>query len=1670
MTNETVTKSQRFYCVSLTPDICKTPVGSSTPPLPYTVIGEFSKAINASPNVKSHSEPVILHQRSTIPTVSGDAAGRAGGVKSGTVGKQVDTLESSSSHRANGAELVQVGRQVWMNSRNTVGKIYERGGEAARPTLSSLSATIRQLAQDYKEHGSKELHGAASDVTEAGGTILAGSAVVAVAGVAVAATGVGAPVAAGMETAAAVGTAAGGITVASGAAMEASATVLDQAADYVLTGKTPDVINTAMAIGINAAENIAVNAVLRRIPGGRWFAKKISKKIREKLVGKKPEKAPHLGKPPPKSGGDDGKSRGKKEPKSEPPSDCCPKDSGPAGKPVKGRKPVHFGTGQEVLYQTDFSLERNSARGLPIVWTRCYRSGSECGDWGLLGARWATPYTTSLSVCEQGIVYHDDTGRALRLPALAPGAMFDSRKEGFTLQRDDQDSFTLLWRDGNRDRFSRAGNSCLPHGFNGVNAMLAPAAPVLAERFVLVRFEQRDGHGVSIDYLPDALPGTPVLRLRSDDGSVLEAICGEQQADEPPRIERIEELGDDGSRLCHVRYDYASEAATTPVSGPRRYNLVRQSNLAGDSRSYSYQHHLLTACTSYTGFAYALEWISLDALRASWRGLAHDQNYPITLDNSYQARATLTRALDGSELIRIDYIDPDTTRVAENGGVLEYTFDANWLATEVRRINDINDGASATSLGRREWDRDGMLLAEIDANGAATRHVYDQQGNLVSSVDALGNRYSIDYDEHNQPVLITDALGHGNRRSYDDSSRLLTQTDVLGHTTSYRYDAHGQLVEVIDAKGGHQHLQYNGKGQLVRHTDCSGYSSRYHYDRQGRLSAVFDALEHATHYAYDVLGRLTSIKGGDGDGEQFEYDADGNLLVHLDAAGHATRYQYNGQGLPVQRTDAIGQVLRYRYDGALQLVELVNAKGESYTLTYHAEGWLASETGFDGKLTEYTYDQAGNLRASQSGKQRTELVHDVLKRLVAKTTADGITRYAYDCLSRLIAVSSPQAEQRYLHDARGQLIEERSACFLQTLPAPGRMPNAPRQPDASFIMTHAYDELGNRIQTVLPNGRRIDILRYGAGHWHGMLWHGRTVVDVERDSLHREKLRRLGNSGLTATRQYDRQQRLARMTLARGPDAPSPLRERRFDYDAAGNLTTIIQTGNTPSGPLGNLHYTYDPIGQLLSAVQPGLVERFAFDPAGNMIAPASDGTLSAVKGDRLEQFGDIRYDYDEQGNTIRKRVQPPGREVSWSDLQLQYDAENRISFATRKEGRTRHHAQYFYDAFSRRIAKRVAVEQWGNRQDISTDQPLNSSSATTLFVWDGDVLAQELTLQGTVSYIYEPDSFVPIVRIASEGGYHGTQKTLHLSHRRAWNLPIKQSNIELQAATVTEEMDGAAVHQLALQNIEKKTSQTTTQDQILYYNCDHLGTPHEVLNKQGEMIWKARYNAWGAISEIEENRIFQPLRFQGQYEDIETGIFYNRYRYYDASCAIFFSQDPIGLLGGINNYAYCLAPTSWVDPLGLSPKCPKNSPCNPCIGKRPDLEAMAMQGTSNYPNNPYAFVDSYKNMVLKKGTILYSLTPGSAPGFGVTNHTLIKAAGNVVRYHDLTQVTAGKDSNGNPRAMRKQVQAYRVNEDICVAKGEALANKQFGAGGATQYYVSPTDIGKLTPGKKRNI
>ena len=51
---------------------------------------------------------------------------------------------------------------------------------------------------------------------------------------------------------------------------------------------------------------------------------------------------------------------------------------------------------------------------------------------------------------------------------------------------------------------------------------------------------------------------------------------------------------------------------------------------------------------------------------------------------------------------------------------------------------------------------------------------------------------------------------------------------------------------------------------------------------------------------------------------------------------------------------------------------------------------------------------------------------------------------------------------------------------------------------------------------------------------------------------------------------------------------------------------------------------------------------------------------------------------------------------------------------------------------------------------------------------------------------------------------------------------------------------------------------------------------------------------------------------------DEETGLHYNRFRYFDPDLGMFTTRDPIGLMGGSNVFQYAPNPTGWIDPFGL--------------------------------------------------------------------------------------------------------------------------------------------------------
>ena len=115
----------------------------------------------------------------------------------------------------------------------------------------------------------------------------------------------------------------------------------------------------------------------------------------------------------------------------------------------------------------------------------------------------------------------------------------------------------------------------------------------------------------------------------------------------------------------------------------------------------------------------------------------------------------------------------------------------------------------------------------------------------------------------------------------------------------------------------------------------------------------------------------------------------------------------------------------------------------------------------------------------------------------------------------------------------------------------------------------------------------------------------------------------------------------------------------------------------------------------------------------------------------------------------------------------------------------------------------------------------------------------------------------------------------------------------------------------------------------IYHYHCNHLGTPQELSDEKGDIVWLSYDRAWGGSFDtlykqqfvdnfaVSENEL-QPFKFQGQTLDIETGLHYNRFRYYDSDVGMFVSRDPIGLNGGYNIFQYVMNPTEWVDPTGL--------------------------------------------------------------------------------------------------------------------------------------------------------
>jgi RHS repeat-associated protein len=107
---------------------------------------------------------------------------------------------------------------------------------------------------------------------------------------------------------------------------------------------------------------------------------------------------------------------------------------------------------------------------------------------------------------------------------------------------------------------------------------------------------------------------------------------------------------------------------------------------------------------------------------------------------------------------------------------------------------------------------------------------------------------------------------------------------------------------------------------------------------------------------------------------------------------------------------------------------------------------------------------------------------------------------------------------------------------------------------------------------------------------------------------------------------------------------------------------------------------------------------------------------------------------------------------------------------------------------------------------------------------------------------------------------------------------------------------------------------------QYYWYHNDHLGTPQMMTTSSGAVVWKARYTSFGKANVDPNSTVVNPLRFPGQYEDVETGLHYNWHRYYDAKVGRYLRADPSHSLNPEGTSISYLLPSIYDNPENLHP------------------------------------------------------------------------------------------------------------------------------------------------------
>jgi RHS repeat-associated protein len=943
------------------------------------------------------------------------------------------------------------------------------------------------------------------------------------------------------------------------------------------------------------------------------------------------------------------------------------------------------------------------------------------------------------------------------------------------------------------------------------------------------------------------------------------------------------------------------------------------------------------------------------------------------LNYEYDEQGRVIATWKGGDAERFEYSydsASQTTIKDPLGTEREYRFAEHGGAFRLTNLTQPCTSCGSSSKGT-SYDANGNITRKVDFDGVVTTYQYDTDRNLeVSRTEAVGTpeQRTITTEWHPSlrvPVRITrpsaqDGVDHVTTMEYNADAQLTRRTETAGalsRSWQYSYTANGQLASVTDPLNNVTRYSYHADDAA-----CVGC--------RGQLASITTPapLNHVTQYTqYDAAGRQTEVIDPKGMVTQLDYNDRGWLLEMRTAVGTiheqtaSMSYDAGGNLTRIQSTD--GTTLNYEYDDADRLVAITDAKGNRIDFALDAAGnkideWVTDPNGELVRARQQQMDVLGRVAESIGGHgERSRTEYDPVDNPIANL--DPLLRLQqnqYDALGRLRSQLDPAGgETRFEYNDADQITSVTDATGLTTeyrYDGFGRL-IALESPDTG-LTTYTYDELDNLLTRTDARG-----------------------VTLTRDYDAIGRLLSESAGGLSIDYSYDTQRT---GELARVQDGAG---EQVYTHDVLGRMTEWQQNLSLPGANASLSTQWRYANGRLASMTYPsGRVLAWQYDAHGQPTGLTLDG-WPVLEGIEHQPFGppaawdwgsgqSLQRVFDRNGRLVRQTVdgvlntQGPWRET------YAYDAMDRLTEAELKDGSTR---SYRHDAIGNR------TELWQGTVVEAYQYALDSHQ---LLERNGpEVVSYQYDAVGNLindgQFQYQYNAFERLV------GVNGQGITASYAHNHRGQRVYK--NVNGQVTLFAYDQNGQLIGEYTANGTPIRetlwmgnTPVAVVADGTIYpVIADHLNTPRQIVNPQGELVWQWQSTPFGVGEADQDPRASGesfafPLRFPGQYYDAETGLHYNYFRDYDPGTGRYVQSDPIGLGDGPSTYGYVQGnPLVKFDSLGLqatstrrTDRYPTLAPGRPVIGYCPK-ERLVFKGLQwekqGQRSNEQMLADGWRNV-----------------------------------------------------------------------------------------------------------